>query len=149
MKKDETGMLHLQSGNSYFYQATSEQTKHIRQFGVEEGILDVSELYQPAGRTTLPNSTSSKHHQKTQKKNILQDDSDLEDQRSQHSDMELLEPEEPTEIKTVRLKRKTSRNQCIQTQDSILNKNNNKNRNDIKPKQRNNQKHPKKQRPIA
>ena len=87
MQKDEEGTLHLQSGTSFFYQATSEQTKRIRQYGVEEGILDVSQLYQPPRQTTLSDSTSSKHQQETQKKDILQQDSDLDDQNSRHSDI--------------------------------------------------------------
>ena len=51
MKKDANGTLYLDSQKSYYYEANNSQTKLLREYAVEKGILSISELYRAKNPT--------------------------------------------------------------------------------------------------
>ena len=75
MKKDDNGTLYLVSQKSYFYEANNAQTRLLREYAVEMGILPVSELYHSKNSTPLP------HLPKTMQPNITST------QTSQHKEL--------------------------------------------------------------
>ena len=99
MEIDGDGTLYLRSQRSHFYQATNAQTKTLREFGVEQNILTMSDLYQPLMNEQTANNKD-------------------DDQRDTEKDVEVVEIDsdnggEPKKLKTQA--RKNSQNRSMQT----------------------------------
>ena len=123
MRKDDDGGLYLDSGNSFFYEAQNEQTKDIRQFGVEQGILDSSELYQTPKKQTAAKKNQIKEPSGSKRGKQHLQDSDEEHQLSEDSDIEEIHADSTIIERQNQLEtpRKISRSQFVQTTEKDTN----------------------------
>ena len=125
MRKSDTGSLYLDSGKSFFYEAVNQQTEALRQYGVEQGILDTSELYQAPGKTISIKNTEMKAPAKNERGKKTHTHNDEEDHLSEDNDVEEIQAnsniiEEKPKISN-QTQRTISRSQSVQTSDEDTN----------------------------